>query len=381
MIIVICVVILASGPGASLFSLQSVGYTTGYQGAKARFAGIQDSSGKTTSNLWGTTFQWDKDASGFGKPGIAGEMTSCFIPSESVGKTTKQFSSGKDISSWLVDATNIKNPLDQVYEWELENEDGSTTIYRMEEWILKWFVSISSEPKEGEYDRYELPGGFQSSRRNLEDVQVWFEFDLSPIWYFENQSSCYFSVAKIRLSDVAQGGKINNEDYEDKYNSKMRVLPESEGTPLTIFYGLFGTSVNIADKTALDYQGKRLNPNLFTDRVYAYVTLQDFGVTSWWDWGPYYRGDVITYGFDIHVFVVGQWDVKDVQEIPDEYGRTAKLGTEGIGIGAFLESIIGSPMFPLYSFIALIAIIVLVLAIFAPWVLFAIFGMFGSRKH
>ena len=397
-IIIICLVVLTtSGAGSNLFFPLSTfqAYTTGYQGAHARFCGVAYPTatdgvgglGHYQDSLWGTTFAWDIDERGSGKPAIAGEMTSVFVPAESVGRVTSHFRSGADISSWLLESTERQNPV-EAYEWELEDAEGITHVYRMEEWVLKWYFSISAEPQGVEIPVMWVPPDIR--RNSLQDVQVWFEFDLTPIWYFENQTRSYFAIASLQISDIELGGKLNNEDYETTYNTDMRTLPMSEHTPFTLYHGIFGTSANRAEKDAYDYEGKRLNPDLFTDKVYAYLTLQDFGVTAWvpWSFGTVYRADAVTVGCDMHVFVVGEWAVKDVQDVPDDYGRTAKVGTSGSGgiavsFGEALQAFLTNPQAQLWAFIGLIALIVLGLAIVAPSLLFSLFGVVrrrGSRK-
>lgn len=312
---------------------------------------------------------WDQDEKGSGTPPIAGEMTSVFVPSETVGKQTSTFgTTGASISEWLLDAQNIRNPV-EVYEWDIEESADSTLHYRMEEWQLKWFFSISSEPTDDELPFLDL---IDSKRNALTDVQVWFEFDLSPIWYFENMTNAYFCIATIRLSDFQLGGKLGGTDYEDDFNPECRVLPMSPNTPLGIYYGLYGTSVNSAEKVVHDYEGRKLNPALFTDKVYAYFTLQDFGMNAWREYLQYkYRADVVTVGFDVHVFVIGEWLVKEIQDLPDEYGRTAKTGSGGFAWADFLQALY-SPTTSIWLLLAIIAIVIIFLAIFFPQVLFGL---------
>lgn len=371
--IIVCLTILGSGGYQALLPLSSIGrgYTTGYQGAKAQFCGIQYNGKNHKNALWSTTLNWDPDGIGKGKPGITGEMTSVFVPEEEAG--SQPFKLGDwDISDWLLSATTIRNPIDD-WEWELKNQKtNETLLYRMEEWQCKWYFSISSEPVGW---GQEIPEAKIGGRRNsLTDVKVWFEFDLTPIWYFEGTDTAYFAIAKLRISDIALGGKLKNDDIEEKKNAAFRVTPMSPQSILPIYYEKFATEDERAEKEPHYYNGKKLNPRLFTDKVYSYFTLNDFGVNSWFDFGGYYRSDVITVGVDFHIFVVGEWRVKDVQEIPDEYGRTAK-STRGMGLLEFLGTILKDPTTKAWIILGLIALIFLVLAIFAPWVLLAIFGL------
>jgi len=352
-------------------------YTTGYEGVHARFAGwatTLDVKGtqwkKQSEPLWDTTFIHG------GGPAFAGEMTSVFIPSESIAQQPAWIP-----SDWLVQATAIRNPVD-TYEWEVQTQDSNlTAVYHMELWRLKWYFSISCEPNQEDLRKIEVTLPTESSRLYLTDTQIWFEYDIRPIWYFNGTDSAYFAIAEMRLSDLALGGKLKNGERVSEADSRCRVLPMSERSVLPIYYGLFGSDANRAEKETFDYKGKELNPRLFTDKVYSYFTLKDFGVTSWWDWGTAWRADVVTVGVDVDVFVIGEWKVKDVQSIPDEYGRTASYGTTPLG--GFFSGILawfGSPEGRLIALLAVGIIVFLILAIFAPWVLIALMSVFGSRR-
>ena len=89
----------------------------------------------------------------------------------------------------------------------------------------------------------------------------------------------------------------------------------------------------------------------------------------------------MTVGLDVDVFVIGEWKVKDVQELPDEYGRSAKAGGEGLGLGAALMAFLSSPEGRLWVLLGLAAAVFLILAIFAPWVLISLSYMFGGRRR
>lgn len=326
LIVFAILVLILTETGHQMYSLAvSPAYTTAYQGARIRFAGVQHGEFAerrkfgTTEGLWDTTFKYDLDKRGGGLPPVAGELTACFVPSETLAEQKTEFDSGADISEWLIDATAITNPIHE-YEWE-----SDSLSYRMEEWQLKWFFSISSEPTGGEIPTY-------YGRNSLKDLKVWFELDLTPVWYFEGTDTAYFCVATMRISDLTIGGR-HYDNYEKTKNKECRTIPMSEagGSILPIYYGLFGTSP--AEKDASEYQGKKLNPDLFRDKVYTYFTLDDFGVNTFWTLtGRTWLADVVTVAVDVHVFVIGEWTVKEIQELEDyeEWGRQAKMGGSGV---------------------------------------------------
>jgi len=162
------------------------------------------------------------------------------------------------------------------------------------------------------------------------------------------------------------------------HDSRLRVTPQSESSILPIYYAGFGESR--AEQHVHSYKGKELNPDLFTDKVYSYFTLNDFGVSGWWDWGWFWKADVVTIGLDVDVFVIGEWKVKDIQDIPDEYGRSAKAGGEGLGLNALVWGFLSSPEGRMWLLILAGIGVFLFLAMFAPWVLIALSSMFGAKR-
>ena len=376
--IVICLVILASGGFNAVF-LGSVGqgYTTGYEGARASFYGIEwnyeDESGKEPFPLKGTTFHFDPDEYNKGAPNLEGEMTSVFLPEGS------RPSSWVDPDWWDTATEYIDNPI-QTYEWEISDQGNTSSLYKMDEYKLKWYFSISAE-----WDKYNhflyLDEEFNDKR--YRDTKIWFEFNLAPIWYFEGADQCYFSIAKIRVSDIAFGGKLDEKREDTTASDNLRVTPMSKASILPIYYNPYGVAGERAEKEPNVFRGKTLNPDLFTDKVYAYFTLTDFGTEYWTEWGglvKHWKGDVVTVGFDVHVFVVGEWKVQDIQEIPEDYGRTSKTGEGGFTFLEQLARMFASPDFKIWFILGMIAVIVLALAIFAPWVLFSLFGLYKYAK-
>jgi len=372
---VIILIFLLAGTGSitGLRALMSYpAYMTGYQGAHARYYGVRDQGKTYTQGLWDTTFKWDSpiEQGDYGNtPPIAGEMTSVFVPSESVGYQPSWIA-----PEWLLGASKIKNPV-ETYEWEIQ-EGEETQFYRMELWRLKWYFSISSEPKDdGDIPGYE--GVISHPRNSLEDTEVWFEFDLTPIWYFNGTDRAYFAIASIRVTEIRYQALEGGHNVIE-HDPTCKVTPQSESAILPIYYAGFGGSR--AEQDAYSYQGKQLNPDLFRDRVYSYFTLNDFGVSCWWDWGWFWKSDVVTVGFDVDVFVIGEWKVKDIQDVPDQFGRSAKTGGEGFGWGGILGAFFGSAEGRFWVLLIIGVIVFLGLAIFAPWVLLGLSSIFGARR-
>lgn len=352
-------------------------YSTGYQGARAQYSGIlydtkQYTSAKThgaSRARFDTTLSFDPDEHNQWKPNIIGEMTSVFIPSESLTNLPAWIP-----SKWQRSIAYISNPKNS-WEWEIENKS-----YVMEEWICRWYFSISAEWDEHTSWLYTEA---EWANQRYSNTEIWFELDLNHVWYFEGAERAYFAIAKLQMADVRLTAK-DPQGNEVEPRKDIAVKPESQGSILPVYYGLFAKS-STAEKTTHSYQGKRLNPDLFTDKVYTYFTLENFGTESWIELATYphrYKGDVVTVAVDVHVFVIGQWDVKDIESIQqiegDEgFGRTAKIGGAGFSIGDWLKL----PENRLL--LALIAgfFIFMLLAILAPTVLITIFALLGLGRR
>jgi hypothetical protein len=376
--ILILLIVSSAGGTASLWSMQSIGYTSGYQGARASFAGVKY-GGKMNEVRMGTVMDFDPDEAKYGQPNLVGEMSGVFVPRESLGPAWIP-------TDWIRTAVEyIHNPAD-FWEWELKEPETNTTfMYRLEEWQLKWYVSIAAQ---WSADWNQVP--WNEPAVNLEywnkvysDTEIWFKLDLTPIWYFEGQSTAYFAIAKITLSDIAFGGKLNSgETKEGKQAAEIKVNPESEGSYLTMYYSLGGTVGSKPEIPATTYQGKKLNPALFTDYVYTYVGLSNFGTRHWSDvWGQYASGDVVTMGFNVHVFVIGQWDVQDVQDLIDyeDYGKNAQYGEYGWGIG--LADALADPRVQALLTLLAMAAFFLIILIAAPGFLIAVLAIFMGRRR
>lgn len=126
------------------------------------------------------------------------------------------------------------------------------------------------------------------------------------------------------------------------------------------------------------YRGRQLNPEIFVDKMFLNVNLANFGTQydTYLDFSTLMKGDAVTWEFDVYVYVAGEWKIKDISELPEEYGRTPMVNYQQ----SWITGMLTDPRFQLWSFIGLIALVILILAIFAPWVLFAIIGLFKSGR-
>ncbi len=377
-VLIVLLLIMASSVGGTyrLMSSTDIGYSSGFQGPKARFYGVKyayqqydaHATYGATLGQFDTILRFDPDEATLGKPNLIGEMTTVFIPEESLGSLTSWVP-----NEWLQHNALIKNPQD-TYTWNI-TDGNSTKVYKMEQWVLKFYLSFS-----GEWDGMEQPvinpAEFGVVKENyLSDLEAWVEFDLTPTWYIQGGGVAYFAVGKIQLSErviTASRDKAGNK-YEGR--DLVSVSPESQGATIFAYYGPFGQ--NTASNTAKTFEGRELNPSLFRDKIFFSVVFNHFGVWDWNEMGTIkYRGDVATFAFDVTVFVIGEWDVKDVQKIPEDLGRSAREFEPA----SFFDYIADPRIQGLLGF-AIIAIVGLVVLIMAPQVIFGLIAAFGGRRR
>jgi len=376
--IVICLVVYltASQQGGFVlpfFSLSSIrdGYITGFQGPKIQFAGLEWTAGQTEGqqelSLKGTTFQFDPDDATAGECDLVGEMTSVFLPKGTKPHTLIPY-------EWWDSAVATENPIDTV-TWDLESEEeaNTTLAYQMDIYEMKWYFSISADYQEPPF----VIGAKEFNNKRYVNTRIWFEFDIESYQYVANIPQVYFAIGSMRLSNIAIGGRLNKqEDVEP--TPECRVNPMSKGSIRNFYYTLFNDQSSYEKGDAKYYRGRTLEPKLFVDRLYTYYTLENFGTywgsEEWWDIQGIKKGDVVTTEWTITVFVIGEWTVKDIQDLPEDYGRTPQYRK------SWFQLMLEDPNFQFFSFLGLGALIVLFLLIFAPWVLFAIFGMFKSGR-
>jgi len=309
----------------SQFLLSSVFYATAYQGPKAYYYGVRVNGVVYTNTAkhqasecsFDTDMHFDIDDATSGMCDIVGEMTSVFIPESTVY--------APEYARELIEG---KEPPEQPkkYTWEVVDSEGNIHAYTMLEATLYWAFSISAEWDSG-------PGmswSDETNNRRYHNTEIWFMFDLTNKPYFETQpDNLYIAVAKIKLVEVKTFG-YNHKGKEVTSTQNLRFTPMSPGSIRPVYLTPFGQTQlpQNVDETIEDTANNRqmLNPYYFRDAVYTYITLEDFGTVEWFEglgWGA--KGDALTMVFEIKVFVVGEWVVRDYDELPDDYGRTPRL--------------------------------------------------------
>ncbi len=384
--IAVFVMYLVVGP----LNLLSVGgsYSNAYEGAKPSFAGIsyngknyaasQQGGYRTSWNVpanpyvkldgMGFSFKGDGVASQYsGLPKIVGEMTSVFIPEAS--SVPGEFNVGGVVLSnpFAKNFDLIKNPY-KTYTWSITK--GTTkTLYQMEEWKTKFYVSISANPDGGSsafsHSEWDQENGRYS------DVTVWIKLDTTPTWYFQGQEKAYFAIAAVQLSGISYVGHSSDGGVQPSHNQQNIIVnPASQTSDIGLKLRNFGIGgEETADPDQIySYKGTTLNPQYFGNAVYFPVTLNSFGSQSWWD-GVLFKsqGDVVTFDFTITQFVVGQWTVKYTQPIPTNYGRPSSFSQYGwAGVNDFFNSLTTNPFTMLIVFAILFIVIVGILVFVFP---------------
>ena len=372
-LIAIVVLFFVSIPKLAVF-LSGISYTTAYQGAKAKYYGAvwnelgfpvtfwrggysspQELSVAPSLYSFDTQMALDVDEPKERRPNVIGEMTAVMIPH--VSHTRPDYV----LVGWWTDWVNWKEPVDY-WEWEIQNDDGTTSFYRMEEWKTKWFISLTAE-----WDSF----GFGASppyesEKSIKNLQIWFEFDISPSWYFENQTRVYFAIGKIELAQFKNYGLREGGD-ETSSRQQLSTTPMSPPSILTIYTTPFGAEQSEDTQEFYSFRGQKLNPLFFRDKVYSYITLNDFGCESWWYFiGTAAKGDVVTMGFTVTQFVVGEWVVKDIGDIPDEYGRQGKTQTAGLDIFGGIAEWLSNPFNQLWLLFIIIIIVMIIITVLNP---------------
>jgi hypothetical protein len=126
-----------------------------------------------------------------------------------------------------------------------------------------------------------------------------------------------------------------------------------------------------------------LNPNLFRDSVYTRFTLDNFGTESWASGvSAFAKGDVVTVGCDVHVFVFGEWTVPNEDDINwDDYGRLPQIVEyldPLLSVFWWMSDWLSNPLNALTATIMIILVIALILFFAFPTSSLALLALFRS---
>jgi hypothetical protein len=349
-------------------------YSNAYEGAKPSFAGISyngKSYSASQSNPYysndgmGFSFKGDGPSAQYrGLPKIVGEMTPVFIPEATkAGDLPSQFDvGGVKVNNPFTSSFGLINNPYQTYSWSITK--GSTkTMYTMEEWKTKFYVSISANPDGGAVPFSNSE--WDEANGRYSDVKVWIKLDTTPTWYFQGQEKAYFAIAQVQLAAISYAGHNPDGTVQSSHNPQRIIInPSSSSSAVTLYLRNFGVGGNeMADPDQIySYKGSTLNPQYFGNEVYFCINLNSFGSQSWgtpyWDWAS--QGDVVSFDFTVTQFVVGQWTVKNIQQAPQGYGRQSSYDRTGIGVGLdqWLAGVFSNP----FTLMIIIGVIIIILA-------------------
>lgn len=383
-------------------AVNAQGTSSNFEGPKGTFFGVEYQGGYLSRLRWGgtygepgyygqsagsmhefsTTLKFDSDGADSGKPNIFGEMTSIYLPANTLGNINPWVP-----ASWLNQMQYLDNPRDNV-TWEIGGK-----YYGMQTWLCRWYIAFSGEWEGGINDLPFVGGGYGEAPpqpnyydgdNSYSDLEVWLKVDLSPTFYYMNAEKTYFALGKVQLSNAIQyeghtnqyGGLLDTNRVPQR--TGVSILPESSSSLLYMYDTPWGDPGS-QKQTAYSYQGQALNPGVFKDAVYLKIDFNKFGIYGgtgnlfgvpvlggWW-----VVGDTAVVCLDVTVFTIGEWKVQDVQDDPDHYGRFTRTDQSSDFIGWLFSSSTLAWLIPV--------LIVVALLLFAPWVLWALFAFFRRR--
>lgn len=392
LVLVTTVLNLAGFGRPSQLGVGDFGYSSAFEGPKAKFYGLTwDPNGngqrRYSATQWSspaslhqfdTIMKFDGDEANSGKPNIVGEMTSVFIPRESLGSIPSWLP-----MSWINTMNYIQNPQAK-YNWTINEKD-----YYMEQWLLRYYVTFSAE-WDGSTDMFgghgEAPpqSNYPGGDNSYGNLNVWIELDTEPTWYIQGQGVAYFAIGKVQLANDVNyfSTAINHGGIFDSGKGTARndvsVAPEAAPSLSYLYYQPYGDGQQQVHESSY-YMGKELNPAYFSAKTFMQLTFNKFGCygdsgSPPFPVGFWTKGDTATFAFDVTVFVVGQWNVQDIQNDPSNYGRFQRVDS---GQGFFdwlLSAQTLAWLIPVAIFVALI--------FFAPWVIIMLIALFrgGNRR-
>jgi hypothetical protein len=374
-------------PGQS-FSV--LGTSSNFEGPKGTFYGVQYKGSYPQAMQWyntawgvsnsagslhsfGTTMKFDADKENIGKPNIFGEMTSIYLPTNTVGNIKPWVP-----TDWLNQMQYVNNPIGN-YSWQIGDK-----YYGMQTWVMRWYLAFSAE-WEGNIDFFnpnalgEIPQiQIGETENNYNNLEVWLEVNTAPTWYYQNAEKTYFALGKVQLSNgVDYNGHTNQNGGLLMTNSvparsTVSIMPESQSSLLYMYNAPFGDS-SAGPQTQYSFEGQALNPEIFKDKSYLKIDMNKFGIYGGSSvpltlMGGWVQGDVAVVCLDVTVFTIGEWQVQDVQNDPSNYGRFVRTDVSGDFLGWLFAPATLAWLIPVGIF--------LIILLFFPWMIVALVALF-----
>lgn len=364
--------------------LSSVGYPSAFQGPRVAFYGaeLNGQHAKVTPN---TVLSFNPDGRNVGLPEVDAEMTTVFLPEQSVSFAGFPSYDAPVPATWsqnlglYANGWNGQSP-EAEYPWNVTDSSGQSYMVYMAQYRMKYYVAFSSSWTGAEAPvPAAIPFVHTSAQNVYNNLNIWFEIDTTPTWYIQGGGTAFFAIAKVQLGENVEMDGIDNHGNAVPARTDESTIPEHQPSVLMIYYSAFGGTP--ASVTPNDFQGSLLNPNYFRNTTFFSVNLQNFGVSTDFDGLATLtvHGDTATFCFDVTVFVFGQYLVQDIQKDPTQYGRFTPTSTWNFGgLLGDIWNWISNPL--VWGSLLTIGIFVLIL-IFAPWLLLVIIMALTGRRR
>ena len=297
-------------------------------------------------------FDFDPDGDDTGLPNLRGELRDIMII-----RDLASYEIG-DVASHILSMGGEAEMPYKEYIWEVP-VGNDTHVYRMENWLCSMEVNLWADPDQRDWwkflQSYENQGKYQST-------EIWLKLETGPGWYYDTDppDELYFGLGYVELA------LLTSQDGHE--NPHVEVMPESRWAAFPLYDSLNGALENIESPItqAKTFEGTLLNPDVFQDKWYIPITVDNFGCFDYNILDGSYNTDSIQLKVLVHVFVCGEWIVKPLEE---ERNMEEHEASEEEGwIGPLINSVkdtFRSPWVKLY--LAAIPVLVIVLWLGTKW--------------
>lgn len=211
------------------------------------------------------------------------------------------------------------------YHWTWLDEEASDATYdvykefQIQKVKCTWETNLWLDGTAGE--------AYPDQYRVWNDAEVWVNIQSKGYKYFEdNPNEVYFAPVYIAVSNAEwySGTDDPNNAKDPSQAGEQDIFPEVRGVAMGIYKekgGLASSGEDIVDDV-LVYEGYKLDPDIFRDDYWIRFGIDRFSADSelvlWGLGGWDYKYPSLHLEFSIHLFVVGEWDVKLYKgDIPD----------------------------------------------------------------
>lgn len=386
----LALVVIALGLSAPLFisifakPLSSLPTISGYQGVDFIFDSVYFKDGwydKTTTmnpnykDYYDTSKPFTVSARDFGdRLNFDPDSSDNFLPNlhmEQMG-----FTADRDFTS-------------NVYTWNIKiGETQSETIYKRFEihrFKAVWEANIWLDGSGNE--------AYPDAKRVWQDAEIWIRVIPNNFQYVvnipDNPTTVYIAPVYMAVDNAAwfSGKDDPNQAKDPSQAAAQDIFPEQRGVALGFYKTRRGVETDVEDEI-LSYQGLQLNPDVFRGEYWIRIGVDRFHADSNLEWGGLWgwnwKYPSLHLEFTIHVFVVGEWEVRLYKdEVPNlaphpvdyyETGWTQFIN----GLLDFANSPLGW-LFGLTGIFILIVIILAVTGVLTPLLLIISSFFFGKK--